>query len=59
MQYKCNTCKHVYYGGSFCGYSERNCKIHGMIDCNPDSYLRTLKNKKCPDYKKKEKNNAK
>ena len=56
---QCDNCKHVYYGGSFCGYSERNCKIHGMIDCNPDSYLKILKNKKCSDFKRKNKINAK
>ena len=49
MQYKCENCKNVYYD-HFCSYEARCCYIHGCIDCNPDSYLNTLKGKKCPDF---------
>ena len=49
MQYKCENCKNVYYD-HFCSYEARCCYIHGCIDCNPDSYLNTLKEKKCPDF---------
>ena len=67
MQSKCKNCYNVYYS-TFCGYTARYCKKHGCIDCNPDSYLNTLKeNEKCPDFitfeeleemiKREEKNN--
>lgn len=46
---KCEDCKNVYYD-HFCSYKARCCYIHGCIDCNPDSYLNTLKGKKCPDF---------
>lgn len=49
MQNKCEYCKNVYYD-YFCSYKARYCKIHGCIDCNPDSYLNTLKEKECPDF---------
>lgn len=50
MQCKCKDCYNVYYS-TFCGYTARYCKKHGCIDCNPDSYLNTLKeNEKCPDF---------
>lgn len=45
----CDLCDNVYYD-FFCGYNARNCKIFGLIDCNPDSYLNTLKDKKCPAF---------
>ena len=48
MQCKCENCYNVFYS-TFCGYTARYCKKHGCIDCNPDSYLNTLKGKKCPD----------
>ena len=54
MQYKCENCKNVYYD-HFCSYEARCCYIHGCIDCNPDSYLNTLKGKKCPDFIDKKK----
>lgn len=47
---KCKNCYNVYYS-TFCGYTARYCKKHGCIDCNPDSYLNTLKeNEECPDF---------
>lgn len=49
MQFNCENCKNVYYD-HFCSYEARYCYIHGCIDCNPDSYLNTLKGKKCPDF---------
>ena len=50
MQCKCENCYNVFYS-TFCGYTARYCKKHGCIDCNPDSYLNTLKeNEKCPDF---------
>lgn len=49
MQSNCENCKNVYYD-HFCSYAARYCYIHGCIDCNPDSYLNTLKGKKCPDF---------
>lgn len=49
MQCECENCKNVYYD-HFCSYEARCCYIHGCIDCNPDSYLNTLKGKKCPDF---------
>lgn len=59
MQNKCEYCKNVYYD-YFCSYKARYCKIHGCIDCNPDNYLNTLKEKECPDFNfyKGEKYNA-
>ena len=55
MQYKCETCTHFYYD-HFCSYEASCCKIHGIIDCNPDSYLKTLKeDEDCLDYKEKNK----
>lgn len=50
MQFnKCEDCINVYYS-YFCGYNARWCKIHNCIDCNPDSYLNTLKGRECPDF---------
>lgn len=48
----CEDCYNVYYD-CFCGYQARNCKIHGCIDCNPDSYVTLVLDKKdieCPDF---------
>lgn len=50
--FKCEDCSFVFYD-YFCGYAARYCKIHGCIDCNPDSYLNTLDDKKCPDFQNK------
>ena len=50
---KCEECAGVYYS-YFCGYNARYCKIHGLIDCNPDSYVEELKKNKqeCPNFVK-------
>lgn len=50
----CKNCKNVYYD-YFCSYKARWCKIHGCIDCNPDSYVEYLKkeNKECSEYETK------
>lgn len=48
----CEDCYNVFYD-YFCGYQARNCKIHGCIDCNPDSYVTLVLDKKdieCPDF---------
>ena len=48
----CENCYNVFYD-YFCGYQARNCKIHGCIDCNPDSYVKLVLDKKdieCPDF---------
>lgn len=54
MNNKCVNCTNVYYD-HFCSYEARCCKIHGCIDCNPDSYVKFLEdnNKECPDFKSK------
>lgn len=53
MRYNlCENCYNVFYD-YFCGYQARNCKIHGCIDCNPDSYVTLVLDKKdieCPDF---------
>lgn len=49
MQNKCEDCYYVYYD-YFCSYKARWCKKHGCIDCNPNSYVNTLKDKECPDF---------
>lgn len=46
----CKKCEHFYYEW-FCAYRSQNCHIHGLIDCNPDSYIKTLKGGTCPDFK--------
>lgn len=48
----CEDCYNVFYD-CFCGYQARYCKIHGCIDCNPDSYVTLVLDKKdieCPDF---------
>lgn len=57
----CEDCDNVYYD-CFCSYQARCCKIHGCIDCNPDSYVTLVLDKKdieCPDFIFKAKKNRK
>ena len=48
----CEDCYNIFYD-YFCSYQARWCKIHGCIDCNPDSYVTLVLDKEgieCPDF---------
>jgi len=49
----CSNCVNVRTGGTFCGYAETYCDIHGSIEY-PDHPHHDGDGTKCEDYRRKE-----